>query len=110
MVKRLSTSLTCCLSETHRHQDHQTNACCTFQGLIVLPLGTVPFRFTLCNSVILGAAQNSMSSKLKHIFSRSILIRGFLRYDLTDTAGVLENRVLGMFHGLDDWSVLVEGF
>ena len=25
-----------------------------------------------------------------------------LRYDLTDTAGVLENKVLGMFHGLDD--------
>ncbi len=32
-----------------------------------------------------------------------------LRYDLTDTAGVLENKVLGMFHGLDDQSVLVEG-
>ena len=26
----------------------------------------------------------------------------FLRYDLTDTAGVLENMVLGMFHGLGD--------
>ncbi len=25
-----------------------------------------------------------------------------LRYDLTDTAGVLENKVLSMFHGLDD--------
>ena len=25
-----------------------------------------------------------------------------LRYDLTDTAGVPENKVLGMFHGLDD--------
>ena len=25
-----------------------------------------------------------------------------LRYDLTDIAGVLENKVLGMFHGLDD--------
>ncbi len=25
-----------------------------------------------------------------------------LRYGLTDTAGVLENKVLGMFHGLDD--------
>ena len=25
-----------------------------------------------------------------------------LRYDLTDTAGVLENKVLGMPHGLDD--------
>ncbi len=25
-----------------------------------------------------------------------------LRYDLTDTAGVLENKVLDMFHGLDD--------
>ena len=25
-----------------------------------------------------------------------------LRYDLTDKAGVLENKVLGMFHGLDD--------
>ncbi len=25
-----------------------------------------------------------------------------LRYDLTDTAGVLENKVLSMFHGLHD--------
>ncbi len=25
-----------------------------------------------------------------------------LRYDLTDTAGVLENKVMGMFHGLHD--------
>ena len=33
-----------------------------------------------------------------------------LRYDLTDTAGVLENKVLSMYHGLDDYSVLVEGF
>ncbi len=31
------------------------------------------------------------------------LICLFLRYDLTDTAGVLENKVLGMFHGLDDY-------
>ncbi len=31
-----------------------------------------------------------------------------LRYDLTDTAGVLENKVLSMFHGLDDYSVLVK--
>ncbi len=29
----------------------------------------------------------------------------YLRYDLTDTAGMLENKVLGMFHGLDDYSV-----
>ncbi len=28
-----------------------------------------------------------------------------LSYDLTDTAGVLENKVLGMFHGLDDKSL-----
>ena len=33
-----------------------------------------------------------------------------LRNDLTDTAGVLENKVLSMFHGLDDYRVLVEGF
>ena len=33
-----------------------------------------------------------------------------LRYDLTDTPGVLENKILSMFHGLDDYSVLVEGF
>ena len=34
----------------------------------------------------------------------------YLRYDLTDTAVVLENKVLSMFHGLDDYSALVEGF
>ncbi len=27
-----------------------------------------------------------------------------LRYDLTDTAGVLENKVLCMFHGLADYA------
>ncbi len=32
----------------------------------------------------------------------SLLLPTFLRYDLTDTAGVLENKVLGMFHGLDN--------
>ncbi len=32
-----------------------------------------------------------------------------LRYDLTDTAGVLENKVLSMFQGLHDQSVLVQG-
>ncbi len=31
-----------------------------------------------------------------------------LRYDLTDTAGVLENKVLGMFHGLDDFKWMQE--
>ena len=33
---------------------------------------------------------------------KKILFGASLRYDLTDTAWVLENMVLGMFHGLDD--------
>ena len=33
---------------------------------------------------------------------RLVVYEVTLRYDLTDTAGVLENKVLGMFHGLDD--------
>ncbi len=37
---------------------------------------------------------------IKFIYTGSVLIE--LRYDLTDTAGVLDNKVLGMFHGLDD--------
>ncbi len=37
-------------------------------------------------------------------FLREVFIQVLPRlgYDLTDTAGVLENKVLGMFHGLDD--------
>ena len=44
------------------------------------------------------------------IIKTSPFISNTLRYDLTDTAGVLENKGLGMLHGLDDYSVLVEGF
>ena len=49
---------------------------------------------------------NSKEKKLCFVTLRSV----GLRYDLTDTAGVLENKVLGMLHGLDDYSVLIEGF
>ncbi len=49
-----------------------------------------------------------------HVYLNNVKIRNFpkllccsLRYDLTDTAGVLENKVLSMFHGLHDYSVLV---
>ena len=43
---------------------------------------------------------------LKLVLRKMFLM--YLRYDLTDTRGVrvLENKVLGTFHGLDDYSVL----
>ena len=39
---------------------------------------------------------------LKIINSTDDRSQEILRYDLTDTAGVLENKVLSMFHGLDE--------
>ncbi len=54
---------------------------------------------------------NCHGCNYKHFYLQDrIILSVILRYDLTDTAGVLENKVLGMFHGLDDQSVLVEGF
>ncbi len=47
-------------------------------------------------------AMNSDRFKIVTPNAIFILYHKPLRYDLTDTAGVPENKVLGMFHGLDD--------
>ncbi len=56
------------------------------------------YQIALTKSIVM-LTQNSRS--IKRTFIATYQLR-LLRYDLTDTAGVLENKVLGMFHGLDD--------
>ena len=45
---------------------------------------------------------HAMPSDSNVLDRNDVLKKRCFRYDLTDTGGVLEKKVLGTFHGLDD--------